>query len=113
VKANDTIVRLRKQVLDGHIETLMLAVLESQPDYAYSIVKVLEKRSRGILQLEESTVYAALHRLHRKNLLTARRVTAENGRPRKYYRLTRKGHHALESGRRQWRILSAVMEAVV
>ena len=113
MKANDTIVRLRKQVLDGHVETLMLAVLESKPNYAYSIMKVLEKRTRGILQLEESTVYAALHRLHRKNLLTTRRITAENGRPRKYYRLTRKGHHALESGRRQWRILSAVMKAVV
>jgi len=112
VKAIDKIVKLRKQTLDGHVETLMLAILESQPDYAYSIVKVLEERSQGILQLEEGTVYAALHRLQKKNLLSARSSTAENGRSRKYYRLTRKGHRALEAGRQQWRILSAAMKTV-
>ena len=105
--------RLSKQTLDGNVETLILAVLESGPSYGYAIVKELNGRAEGILQLGEGTIYPVLHRLQEKKLIAARWRLAENGRQRKYYRLISKGHKALATNRRQWQMLSAAMGKVL
>jgi len=105
--------RLSKQTLDGNVETLILAVLEDGPSYGYAIVKELNERAEGILQLGEGTIYPVLHRMEEKKLLAARWRLAENGRQRKYYRLISKGHKALASNRRQWQMLSAAMGKIL
>ena len=105
--------RLRKQTLDGNVETLLLAILRAGPSYGYAIVKELNDRAEGILQLGEGTIYPVLHRLEEKKLIAARWRLAENGRQRKYYRLTAKGHKALVANRQQLQMLSAVMGKVL
>jgi DNA-binding PadR family transcriptional regulator len=105
--------RLSKQALDGNVEALLLAILESGPSYGYAIVKDLNERAEGILQLGEGTVYPVLHRMEDKKLIAAKWRLAENGRQRKYYRLTPGGRKALVASRRQWQILSVVMRKVV
>jgi len=105
--------RLRKQTLDGNVETLLLAILEAGPSYGYAIAKELNRRSQGILQLGEGTIYPVLHRLEEKKLISAKWRLAENGRQRKYYRLTAKGRRALAVNRQQWQMLSAVMGKVL
>ena len=101
--------RLRKQTLDGNVETLVLAVLETGPSYGYKIVRELNERSEGILQLGEGTIYPVLYRLEEKKLISARWRLAENGRQRKYYRLTAKGRKSLAANLNQWQMLSVVM----
>jgi PadR family transcriptional regulator PadR len=113
MKAIDKVVKLRKQTLDGNVETLLLAILEREPNYGYAVSKELNDFSHGILRLEESTIYVVLHRMQRRALISAKWSTAKNGRRRKYYRLTNKGYHTLETSRQQWRIFSVVMESVV
>jgi transcriptional regulator len=105
--------RLSKQALDGNVEALLLAILESGPSYGYAIVKELNQRAEEILKLGEGTIYPVLHRMEDKELITAKWRLAENGRQRKYYRLTPKGHRALASSREQWQTLSAVMTKVL
>jgi len=105
--------RLSKQTLDGNVEALLLAILESGPSYGYAIVRELNERAEGILKLGEGTIYPVLHRMEDKKMITAKWRLAENGRQRKYYRLTPKGHRALASRREQWQVLSAVMTKVV
>ena len=105
--------RLRKQTLDGNVETLVLAVLESGPSYGYALVKELNERAEGILQLGEGTIYPVLHRLEEKELISAKWRLAESGRERKYYRLTAKGRRALAANCQQWQMLSVVMGKVV
>ena len=105
--------RLSKQALDGNVEALLLAILESGPSYGYAIVKDLNLRAEGILQLGEGTVYPVLHRMEDKKLIAAKWRLAENGRQRKYYRLVPKGRKALAASREQWQTLSAVMAKVV
>ena len=105
--------RLSKQALDGNVETLILAVLETGPSYGYAIVKELNERAEGILQLGEGTIYPVLYRLEDKKLIAARWRLAENGRQRKYYRLISKGHKALATNRQQWQMLSAAMGKVL
>ena len=105
--------RLSKQTLDGNVETLILAVLEAGPSYGYALVKELNERAEGILQLGEGTIYPVLYRLEDKKLIAARWRLAENGRQRKYYRLISKGHKALATNRQQWQMLSAAMGKVL
>jgi len=106
-------VRLRKQTLDGNVETLLLAILEAGPSYGYAITKELNQRCQGILQLGEGTIYPVLHRLEEKKLISARWRLAENGRERKYYRLTTRGRKALVMDRQQWQMLAVVMRRVL
>lgn len=105
--------RLRKQTLDGNVETLILAVLEAGPSYGYAIVRELNERAEGILQLGEGTIYPVLHRLEEKKLINAKWRLAENGRERKYYRLTVNGRRALAANRQQWQMLSVAMGKVL
>ncbi len=105
--------KLRKQTLDGNVETLLLAILESGPSYGYAITKDLEKKAQGILKLGEGTIYPVLHRLEDKELIVAKWVEAENSRPRKYYRLTPKGKKALAENVTQWQLMAEVMEKVL
>jgi len=108
-----TPIKLNKQSLDGNVETLLLTILESGPNYGYAIVKELNERAEGLLKLGEGTIYPVLHRLEEKKLITARWRFAENNRERKYYRLSPKGRRALASNRKQWEILAEVMNKVV
>ena len=104
--------KLRKQTLDGNVETLLLSILESGPSYGYAIVKELNDRSEGILKLGEGTIYPVLHRLEEKKLLASKWSTAENSRKRKYYRLTPKGKKAFANNLQQWQMLTQIMHKV-
>lgn len=105
--------RIRKQTLDGNVETLVLAVLENGPSYGYAIVKQLNGRCEGILQLGEGTIYPVLHRLEERQAISSKWSLAENGRQRKYYRLNIRGRKALAENRQQWQMLASVMERVL
>jgi len=104
---------LRKQTLAGNVETLLLAVLETGPSYGYAIVRELNEQAEGILRLGEGTIYPVLYRLEEKKLISARWRLAENGRERRYYRLTAKGRRALATNRQQWQMLEMVMGKVL
>jgi len=105
--------RLRKQTLDGNVETLVLTILEAGPSYGYRIVKELAERSEGILSLGEGTIYPVLYRLEERKIISAKWHLSENGRQRKYYRLTAKGRRVLAGNRQQWQMLVSVMEKVL
>ena len=109
----ERIYKVRKQTLDGKVETLVLAILETGPSYGYAIVRELNKRSEGILELGEGTIYPVLHRLERRKLICARWRLSENGRERKYYRLTAKGRKAFAADCQQWQILASIMGKVL
>ncbi len=102
--------RLRKQILDGNVETLLLAVLKAESSYGYQIVKELSGRSNRMLDLGEGTVYPVLHRLEKRKIISSKQCLAKNGRRRKYYRLTAKGHRVLADNIQQWQMLVSVME---
>ena len=105
--------KLRKQTLDGNVETIILAILETGPNYGYAIVKELSDRYEGILQLGEGTIYPILYKLEDKKLLSAKWCLSEKKRRRKYYHLTPKGRKALAENQHQWQMLSTVMENIL
>jgi PadR family transcriptional regulator PadR len=98
--------------LKGHLDLLLLAVLEDRPAHGYAIIEALRQRSDGAFVLPEGTVYPALHRLERAGLLASRWSEA-SGRRRRVYELTAQGTAALAGYREEWRRFSGGVDAVL
>jgi PadR family transcriptional regulator PadR len=100
----------KSDLLKGSSNSLLLCLLEQQPMYGYQIVRELETRSRGYFKFKEGTLYPALHRLEKSGLITGEWQLLPNGRQRRYYHITGKGHAKLAMEKTQWQdFLNAVM----
>ena len=98
--------------LKGALPTLILHVLESGPKHGYHIAQDIKAKSEEVLAYKEGTLYPTLHGLENKGLITAdERV--ENGRTRRYYRLTEDGHKVLEKEREDWARMSNAINLVL
>lgn len=102
---------LKKSMLDGNVETMLLAILDESPSYGYEIVRLLNERAAGLLAMGEGTVYPVLHRLEKRKLISSYWEKATSGRPRKYYKVTAAGSKVLSENREQWAGLVQVMDA--
>ena len=103
---------MKPDAVRGHLDGLILAVLEDGPRHGYAIIEALQARSGGALDLPTGTVYPALRRLERAGLLSGSWNTV-GGRERRTYTLTRAGRHALATQRAEWSEFRGVMEAVL
>lgn len=103
---------MRNETTRGQLDLLVLSVLAAGPRHGYGIVSELRRRSGGELDMAEGTLYPALHRLEGSGLLASQ---WSDGAPRRrrVYRLTRRGHEALEGSRREWRRFTAAVQRVV
>jgi PadR family transcriptional regulator, regulatory protein PadR len=90
------------EMLKGHLDMIVLAALAAGPAHGYAVIEEIKRKSGQAFDLPEGTVYPALHRLEQANLLTSRWVTAESGRRRRVYALTRRGARALAERRAVW-----------
>ncbi len=103
---------MKADALKGHLDPLILSVLEPMPLHGYAIIAELKRRSGGELALPEGTVYPALHRLEEAGLLSSVWDDA-NGRRRRVYRLTERGRRELRARRREWTRFAATVELVL
>src|SRR5262245_52078891 len=90
------------EMLKGHLDMIVLAALAAGPAHGYAVIEEIKRKSGQAVDLPEGTIYPALHRLEKANLLTSRWVTAESGRRRRVYVLTRRGERALAERRAAW-----------
>ena len=86
--------------LQGHLDGMLLAVLEAGPRHGYAIVEELSRRSQGEFDVPEGTIYPALHRLEAAGLLSSRWEVV-SGRRRRVYALTGSGRRALATQHRE------------
>jgi DNA-binding PadR family transcriptional regulator len=103
---------MRGELIKGHLDLLLLAVVEAGPAHGYVIIEELRRRSSEAIDLPEGTVYPALHRLERGGFLKSGWETVA-GRRRRVYELTRKGRTALQAGRREWSGFARAVGAVI
>jgi transcriptional regulator len=90
------------EMLKGHLDMIVLAALSAGPAHGYAVIEEIRRRSGEKLDLPEGTVYPALHRLEAAGLLASRWTTAESGRRRRVYALTKRGERALADQRAVW-----------
>jgi DNA-binding PadR family transcriptional regulator len=103
---------MKADTLRGHLDALLLAVLDGRKLHGYAIIEALQLRSDGALDLPTGTVYPALRRLERAGWL-ASEWDVVSGRKRRTYRLTRSGEQALAAERKDWREFTAVIGGVL
>ncbi|MBU8858821.1 MULTISPECIES: helix-turn-helix transcriptional regulator [unclassified Micromonospora] len=99
---------MKAQALHGHLDALLLAVLERGALHGYAIIEALRARSGGALDLPTGTIYPALRRLERAGLVASTWSTV-NGRERRTYELTEAGGRALSGERADWREFSTTV----
>ncbi len=80
--------------------------------YGYSLIKEIKKRTNGSLRFKEGTLYPALHRLEREELIKGEWVSV-NGLERRYYSLTELGQQVLKRRKEQWRQFSMAVNRII
>ncbi|WP_433325882.1 PadR family transcriptional regulator [Spirillospora sp. CA-294931] len=103
---------MRADAVRGHLDGLLLAVLESGPLHGYAIIAAVQERSGGALELRTGTIYPALNRLERLGLLRSSR-TSTGQRERRCYELTDSGRRGLATERSAWREFTTVIGAIL
>jgi len=102
-------IMLSRELAGASAKPIILSLLASGESYGYAILQRIENLSQGELSWDDSTLYPVLHRLENEGLLASSWRVAETGRRRKYYRLTAKGQEVLETEKRQWLRVDAVL----
>ncbi|HUP68485.1 MAG TPA: helix-turn-helix transcriptional regulator [Acidimicrobiales bacterium] len=103
---------MRADVLKGHLDMLLLAIVEDGPFHGYAVIEELRRRTDGAIDLPEGTIYPALHRLERAGLL-ASSWSEVKGRRRRSYTLTSPGKKAAREKRREWSMFALTVQRVV
>ena len=103
---------MKPDVLRGHLDALLLAVLERGPLHGYAIMEALQVRSDGAIELPTGTIYPALRRLERAGYLRSEWATVF-GRRRRTYQLTGAGRKVLAAERAQWREFTSAISGVL
>jgi PadR family transcriptional regulator PadR len=104
--------RADAQALKGHLDTLLLASLESGPRHGYAIREALRERGGARFDLPTGTIYPALRRLEAAGLVKGTWAEAE-GRRRRIYELTPAGRRRLASDRASWRDFASAVTALL
>jgi DNA-binding PadR family transcriptional regulator len=101
---------VKANALRGHLDALLLAVLDDGPRHGYAIIEALQVRSGGVLALPTGTVYPALRRLERAGYVVSSWSTV-TGRERRTYRLTAAGRRTLATERSAWEQFTSTIGA--
>jgi transcriptional regulator len=100
-------------VLQGTLDLLVLKALSLEPMHGWGISQRIQQISRDVLQINQGSLYPALHRLERRAWIEADWGTSENNRRAKYYRLTALGRKQLAEERASWQRFALAVERVL
>ena len=94
----------------GTLDFLVMRVVALGPIHGYAIAQRIQQMSREALQVQQGSLYPALHRLENRKLLAAEWGSTETGREAKFYRLTEKGRLQLKEETESWERLTDMVE---
>ena len=97
----------------GTLDMLILKVVSAGPIHGYAIAQRIQQISKDVLQVQQGSLYPALHRLENRKLLQAEWKPSGTGREAKFYRLTRQGRKQLEAEAINWTNLREAIELIM
>jgi PadR family transcriptional regulator, regulatory protein PadR len=103
----------RIELLQGTLDLLILRTLLLGPAHGHAIAKAIEFRSEEVLQVEQGSLYPALHRLIKRRWITVEEGTSENNRRAKFYRLTPRGRRQLALEASKWDKLAGAIARIL
>ena len=102
-----------KSLQTGSTTMLLLKLLEEEDLYGYQMIERLQQRSNNIFALKAGTLYPLLHSLEERGLVQSYEQTAETGRKRKYYTLTKAGQKMLAAKEQEWNTFTGAISRVL
>ncbi|CAM4465290.1 PadR family transcriptional regulator [Paenibacillus tarimensis] len=103
---------INKEVLKGHIDTLILSLLYSRDMYGYDLAKTVREKSGNTFELKEGTLYLSLKRLEQNKWVESYWGEEQGpGGRRKYYRLTPLGEEELDRKYEEWQFMKKMMDS--
>jgi len=103
----------RDELLQGTLDMLVLKALQLGPMHGWGITGRIEQGSRSVLQVGQGSLYPALYRLERQELIDSEWGTSDNNRRARYYRLTPAGRARLAAERQAWRRMARAVDLVL
>src|SRR6266581_4913523 len=103
----------RFPIPQGTLDMLILQMLSLEPAHGYAIAQRLQQISRSVIQVNQGSLYPALHRLENRRLLAAEWKPSDTGRESKIYRLTRQGRKALDVETASWQRLAEAIGVIL
>ena len=100
-------------LVQGTLDLLILKTISLEPKHGWAIAKRIQQISNEVLQVQQGSLYPALHRLEQQGWITANWAESETGRQAKFYSLTAAGRKQLESEFANWARLSEAINLVV
>jgi PadR family transcriptional regulator PadR len=103
----------KADLLQGTLDLLILKTLALEPMHGWGISQRIQQMSQDVLQVQQGSLYPALHRLEQRGWIDAEWGDSDNNRKAKFYRLTRTGRKQLEVETSNWVRLSAAVRQIV
>lgn len=100
-------------LVQGTLDLLILRTLQAEPLHGWAIARRIQMVSGEVLQVQQGSLYPALHRLEQQGWIRAKWAESETGRQAKFYTLTTAGRKQLEQERANWNRLSAAINLVI
>ena len=100
-------------LVQGTLDVLILKTLSLEPKHGWAIAKRIQQVSGDVLQVQQGSLYPALHRLEQQGWVRAKWAETETGRQAKFYSLTAAGWRQLDQETANWRRLSAAIDLVI
>lgn len=100
-------------ILQGTLDMLILRTLVMGPAHGHTIAQVIEHTSDNALEIEQGSLYPALHRLEDRGLLASQWGVSENNRKAKFYQLTAKGRKHLSAETSRWRHMARAIGLIL
>ncbi len=101
------------EILQGTLDLLILRTLVTGPAHGHTIAQVIEHTSENALEVEQGSLYPALHRLEDRGWLSSEWGVSENNRRAKFYRLTAKGRKELSAAADRWRRMTRAIGLIL
>jgi PadR family transcriptional regulator PadR len=103
----------KSDLLQGTLDMLILKVVALGPLHGYAIAQRLQQMSGAVLQVQQGSLYPALHRVEKRRWLRAEWATSDTGREARFYSLTKLGRQQLGEQRANWDRLSAAISGIL
>jgi transcriptional regulator len=100
-------------LVQGTLDLLILRTIQLEPMHGWAIAKRIQQVSHEVLQVQQGSLYPALHRLEQQGWIKAKWSESETGRQAKFYTLTAAGRAQMEAETANWNRLSAAIDLVV
>src|SRR5437763_8001348 len=105
--------KAKSDLLQGTLDLLILKTLGLGPQHGWGIAQRIQQVSEEVLQVNQGSLYPALHRLEEQGWIDSEWGVSENGREAKFYKLTRTGQRQLQVETANWARMSAAVERVL